>query len=862
MLYGGFYCRIYFYLSLFTLPLLSSVCSTKSSLFQSVKSKTRPRDGILPPRARYPGRDLTRGRLSSLLAPPLTPTPPQPISSIPTFTNLSFYTMPTATTKHKSARSSSDWSFSLRSYCAFDDSSDSDSDSPSQPSTSQPKLSEDAKLLASLDLSSRPDEAVYKPNPWSIAKVNAASRGAPARDTSSEAKGNEKGAQDLESEKTKKKPKGRIVDLFRKQAENAGTGLKPDGPLPLPLPGCVGPRASGTSAAQMKAKASVSRHERSGTKATMPKASGALRPTPAQGSRAFSSRPSGSSAADYDPLASNEGTVVSALSAHLSTPLHAMDQATASSSPQAPHAHIPTKVAHIPAAPLAINKNDTVLFASGIGSGDSGPRAFYSSPPPPQRPSFTDFSGFAASRGHVARPAAAIFASDAIRVPHSAAAGTSGTAPTNRFSNQIPSGENLQEQLPRPSYTTLPNDRAFSPQQPPLIRSTAHDVPAFQQRIQTPRANRRDVFPALKSFSSPPAPLSVFARSAESRPSSAYVHQYRPRRAAVLQVSRQPDSRDDDAGWNNHQPARGVSCPRDSAPPCPPQSQDGYMRGYGEDAGYAATPEGYYTKVGVSLPAARDPQESSSREYPPRRVPCEDDEYASAYEISNADIDAVASIPTSRVSRELSAGDRLPRQVRPTSQTPKRARPPRTPSPSLLPSPPPPPPPRRQPDAYAHSALADPNADPDAAWSTLPLKAKAKPKSSVDTTRTDGRVKTSGKFRLPPSMVRALGTKKSEEEVREQTAAVKRRKVVLYRPPPRVPATVQGSEAGVGATSRGPGGFSSAQLPVQDVEHILDASGGRDADDGDGGKLMASSASFDVADVQMRYVGLRAGMKK
>ena len=115
------------------------------------------------------------------------------------------------------------WSFDLRSYDNFCSSS-----SPS-PASSPPSLSTDAQLLKDIDLTSRNDEALYKPNPWSIAKINAASR--PKSDVEL---GIPTGSMTME--KKLKKPKGLIVDFLKKQAEGAkdtkARGLKPGLPLP------------------------------------------------------------------------------------------------------------------------------------------------------------------------------------------------------------------------------------------------------------------------------------------------------------------------------------------------------------------------------------------------------------------------------------------------------------------------------------------------------------------------------------------------------------------------------------------------------------------------------------------------------
>jgi len=64
---------------------------------------------------------------------------------------------------------SSDWSFNLRTLHP-DDSEDSDSE------TQPPAVSEETQLLKDLDLSSRQESVDYKPSPWNIAEINAASR--------------------------------------------------------------------------------------------------------------------------------------------------------------------------------------------------------------------------------------------------------------------------------------------------------------------------------------------------------------------------------------------------------------------------------------------------------------------------------------------------------------------------------------------------------------------------------------------------------------------------------------------------------------------------------------------------------------
>ncbi|KAI0711538.1 hypothetical protein C8Q76DRAFT_797815 [Earliella scabrosa] len=85
------------------------------------------------------------------------------------------------------------WAFSLRGRSAFeDDSSSSDSDDDGRNQDEKSELadqdvgnsdhtgSDDSRLLQELDLSSRTDAATYKPNPWSIARANAATRSKPS----------------------------------------------------------------------------------------------------------------------------------------------------------------------------------------------------------------------------------------------------------------------------------------------------------------------------------------------------------------------------------------------------------------------------------------------------------------------------------------------------------------------------------------------------------------------------------------------------------------------------------------------------------------------------------------------------------
>ena len=69
---------------------------------------------------------------------------------------------------------SADWAFNFRSahFGAYD----TDSDSEEGPAIPAEKDSEETKLAKDLDISERQETAAYKPNPFSIAKINAAAR--------------------------------------------------------------------------------------------------------------------------------------------------------------------------------------------------------------------------------------------------------------------------------------------------------------------------------------------------------------------------------------------------------------------------------------------------------------------------------------------------------------------------------------------------------------------------------------------------------------------------------------------------------------------------------------------------------------
>ncbi|KAI0353410.1 hypothetical protein OH77DRAFT_1591410 [Trametes cingulata] len=106
------------------------------------------------------------------------------------------------------------WSLSLRGralddgYCSSDDGSDDDEGPPSDRPGNVAVASDDSRLLGELDLASRADAATYKPNPWSIARANAASRPSKPQPT-------------LKSKppSSTKAAKATVLDLLRKQPQ-------------------------------------------------------------------------------------------------------------------------------------------------------------------------------------------------------------------------------------------------------------------------------------------------------------------------------------------------------------------------------------------------------------------------------------------------------------------------------------------------------------------------------------------------------------------------------------------------------------------------------------------------------------------
>lgn len=161
--------------------------------------------------------------------------------------------MDTSKRPGRQVQQDSEWSFSCRSmpYGAYSD-SDSDSDGESGVETK----SSEARLLEDLDLSSREETVQYKPNPFSIAKINAASRPVARNALPTKPSLGDKSSMvslhshrpSLKTTSAVSKPNGSIIDGFKKQAQRPPKSklkspiiVKPSGPKvkPLPRASCV-----------------------------------------------------------------------------------------------------------------------------------------------------------------------------------------------------------------------------------------------------------------------------------------------------------------------------------------------------------------------------------------------------------------------------------------------------------------------------------------------------------------------------------------------------------------------------------------------------------------------------------------------
>jgi hypothetical protein len=98
------------------------------------------------------------------------------------------------------------WSFRISSDTGFFDDADTDDDNEDHAGDAGTS----SQMLQQIDLAAREDSAQYKPNPWSIARVNAASR--PRQPSATVKPISEKPI-------VKKPPQGAIVDGFKRQAQ-------------------------------------------------------------------------------------------------------------------------------------------------------------------------------------------------------------------------------------------------------------------------------------------------------------------------------------------------------------------------------------------------------------------------------------------------------------------------------------------------------------------------------------------------------------------------------------------------------------------------------------------------------------------
>lgn len=108
------------------------------------------------------------------------------------------------------------WSFSHRTRAhKLSDSFESESsDSESRTETKSNIPSDDTRFFQQLDISSRHETVEYKPNPWRIARINAASRAPNIKEFCVQAS-----SEDTRRNSQSRAPQGRIVDAFKVQAE-------------------------------------------------------------------------------------------------------------------------------------------------------------------------------------------------------------------------------------------------------------------------------------------------------------------------------------------------------------------------------------------------------------------------------------------------------------------------------------------------------------------------------------------------------------------------------------------------------------------------------------------------------------------
>ncbi|KAG2152541.1 uncharacterized protein EDB93DRAFT_249168 [Suillus bovinus] len=132
----------------------------------------------------------------------------------------------------ESKKEQNPWSFNLRTQAHY--ASDSDSESETEISSKVDTPSDNTRLIQELDISLRHETVEYKPNPWSIARINAASR-PPNKEHPGQAI-----SEDKRQKSQPRAPQGRIVDAFKVQAERK----PPRAPPPSKAPKVTKPKSN------------------------------------------------------------------------------------------------------------------------------------------------------------------------------------------------------------------------------------------------------------------------------------------------------------------------------------------------------------------------------------------------------------------------------------------------------------------------------------------------------------------------------------------------------------------------------------------------------------------------------------------
>ena len=121
----------------------------------------------------------------------------------------------------------SDWTFNFRTSSRFFDDSDSDS-APNDEDTLASTASAKDRLLDGIDLSTREETVVYKPNPFSIAKINAANRAQNEKHRAqAQARPNISGSPRRRSKLVAKPTQITVLHGFKIQAQKESLRIKP-----------------------------------------------------------------------------------------------------------------------------------------------------------------------------------------------------------------------------------------------------------------------------------------------------------------------------------------------------------------------------------------------------------------------------------------------------------------------------------------------------------------------------------------------------------------------------------------------------------------------------------------------------------